>query len=123
MGTFISKLQYEVNKGKYYKLRLYKSSAHNTFIVKFGKIVYTFSIHTYIDDYNNTIRIAVQAFCCYNKGPSTDIILSPPHAIWNCTPQSLSQLKKIERILKYDGGISRIAEFVRHYIHSYPVNL
>jgi hypothetical protein len=122
MGTFISKLQYQVNKGKHYKLRLYKGSARNTFIVKLGRIVYTFSIHTYIDD-NDTIRIAIQAFCCYNKGPSVDIMLSPPNATWNCTPQSLSQLKKIERILKYDGGFRRISEFVIYYVDSYPVSL
>ena len=122
MGTFISKLQYQVNKGIFYKIICNKGLSSNTFIVKLGLCIYTFGLHTYTDEYD-TIRIAVEACCNYNKGNPTDIIIYPQYAKWNCTPQRLTELKKIENILKYDGGIKKIAEFVRNYIGNYPISL
>lgn len=123
MGTFVSKIQNKLQHRKgFFNLKFKKAHMDHMFRTELGTVTYTFGVYIYNDE-QNTTRIAIDAYydSLHSYGAAREI--TPPHVLNIAKPISLKKWSTIRRILKYDGGMTRLANFIVRYIDNYPVSL
>lgn len=117
MGSFISKIQAELNKNNIYKLRCKSGNTPHTFIIKFGKCVYTFGIYTY---FSNKENLSIDGFYNYDNCENSSYRINPIGIEWKSTPLPLKSYYRKRPIKDINDDINFIVKFVKKYIEEFP---